>query len=824
LKSTSNGCKLFGYTQNELWGKHLDSLFLDIYTGNISNYIRQLINEWEYDKSKKVDSFYGKTKSHHCVSLNVQLIDPKKVINDKIHFLLLVWSDFNVIDLKHFKRSCHFIISSNLTIYNYSSQAIELLYLLYGKIPGENFLHALFPEICRDGGRDKILDSNTRITDTLLSDFLNDNTSKQELIIKSRANKNEIPNSYYVDQEFFKRSYICEFSVKVIETNMIDKDEANAVIAKKDESEFNNPNYLKEVYYSIKIDYQLNHNYIKKGFNTRNTLHETSHAMSLFKREMKDENTLLRETLPLKLDNSILKDGINESINATLADKRFNIGMIENKHLKMELTRVINELRERGDFNLTLMNYIKDLEKFKNLFKWYDEVELQNYNNNLYLNANKPVIQQTVKKDNTNKLLGNYRHAKTKKIDAELHTNNHENDNLIPVESSNINNPKLEMNSINNNLSNRNNYVAGSEREITEIMNNKKEADTGIKKNFVKEIKDNYDSDEEEDEEESGDNDEEYDSDSSNNPDYTSSGEKSRYEEAIDIIHSPENLDLAKLTKRLEALKDYSRNIEFCYFRESADRSSYPLTNQIIEVMKNVNLLHDTDGDPRRERNVEVTSSFSTTKKNNDANNDKTPPSLNKLRISSFLTLLIFLTYSIVDFSFNVNANNITVNNFVMIYYSYEALNEVTWASYLVRNLILTNNNNFKNYAGIKNVSSFITMNYDSLNTSYMNLMNIASNITNSNLDILPQHYKIIKTPVVPLYFENSAQSSKTNFFTLPDAIKSIYVKILTIMQQDPTQIIDNNIDVMNVQFNVYNDFLIYLQKSASYYTMVKDS
>jgi hypothetical protein len=99
--------------------------------------------------------------------------------------------------------------------------------------------------------------------------------------------------------------------------------------------------------------------------------------------------------------------------------------------------------------------------------------------------------------------------------------------------------------------------------------------------------------------------------------------------------------------------------------------------------------------------------------------------------------------------------------------------------------------------------------------------MQIASNISNSNLDILPQHYQMIKSPVIPLYFENSVQSSKTNYFTLPDAIKSIYVKILTIMQQLPSEIIDNNIDVMNLQYNIYNDFLIYLQRSASYYTQV---
>jgi len=801
----------------------LDNLFLDIYYGNISNYIRQNIKEWDYEKSKKCENFYGKTKSHHCVSLNVQLIDPKKVINDKFHFLLLIWSDFNVIDLKQNKRTCHFIINNSLTIFNYSFQAIEFLYLLYGKLPGENFLHALFPEICREVRRDKNQEYNLKITDTLINDLLSDIASKQELVIKSRANRQDISGSYFVDQEFFKRSYHCEFSVKVIETNMNDKEDLIAIMAKKDENEMFNQAYLREEYYSVKIEYHMNHNnhHNKKGITNRNSLLdiETCHT-SLFKKEIKEDLSLNRETTPLKLDISTVKDHLIDSMNGQLHEKRFNLNMVENIHLKMDLNRVINELNDKNDLNYTLMNYVKDLDKFKNLFKWYTETELQNLNNNTYIISSNMISSYTLKKNNTKKGSEKNKKLRSKKNqESGQGVTNLENYNVGSAEPITDNMNKLDVNSINN-VFNTNNYVAGSEREITDLMNNKKDEDTGLKRNNkVLEEKDQYDSDNEE----SFDDDDDDDMDSNNSSEMNSSShkeEESFYEEAIDIIRSHNNLDLATLNKRLKGLKDYSKNVEFSFYKESPDRSNYPVCCQIIEVMKNANLLHDSDGDSRREKNVEVTIPKKS-RTSNDTNSEKTPPSLNKLRTSSFLTILIMLTYSIIEFSYNVNANTNTVNNFEMIFHSYEALNEVTWVSYLVRNLMLTNNNNFTNYAGIKNLSSFITMNYDALNVSYHNLMQIASNLSNSNLDILPQHYQMIKSPIVPLYFENSVQSSKTNYFTLPDAIKSIYVKILTIMQQVPSDIIENNIDVMNLQFNIYNDFLIYLQKSASYYTQV---
>ncbi len=799
----------------------MDNLFLDIYYGNISNYIRQNIKEWDHEKSKKCENFYGKTKSHHCVSLNVQLIDPKKVINDKFHFLLLISSDFNVIDLKQNKRTCHFIINNSLTIFNYTFQAIEFLYLLYGKIPAENFLHVLFPEICREVRRDKNQENNLRITDTLLCDLLNDISSKQELVIKSKANRQDISGSYFVDQEFYKKSYNCEFSLKVIETNMNDKEDLIAIMAKKDENELFNQAHLREEYYSLKIEYQmnLNNHHIKKGITNRNSLLdlETCHT-SLFKKEIKEDLSLNRETTPLKLDISTVKDHMIDSINAHVHEKKFNLSMIENIHLKMDLNRVIKEINDKNDINYYLMNYVKDLDKFKNLFKWYTESELENYNNNPYIVSPNLGANYTLKKNNTKKGSEKNKKLKTRKTQVSgASMVKIDNNKFGSIESNTDNINKLDVNSIDN-VSNMNNYVAGSEREITDLMNNRIDEETGLKKNnkFYKE-----DEKTDSEKEESFDEEDEIDSYSSSEVNSSSPVEEvSFYEEAIDIIRSHNNLDLATLNKRLEALKDYSKNVEFSFYKESPDRSNYPSCCQIIEVMKNVNLLHDNDGESRRECNMEVAVPKKN-RKSNETNSEKTPPSLNKLRTSSFLTIVIMLTYSIIEFSYNVNSNSNTVDNFEMIFHSYEALNEVTWVSYLVRNLMLTNNNNFTNYAGINNLSSFITMNYDALNVSYHNLMQIASNISNSNLDILPQHYQMIKSPVIPLYFENSVQSSKTNYFTLPDAIKSIYVKILTIMQQLPSEIIDNNIDVMNLQYNIYNDFLIYLQRSASYYTQV---
>ena len=195
IKSSSNGCKLFGYTQNELWGKHIDSLFLDIYSGNISNYIKNLINDWDNEKTSKIDYFYGKIKSHHSILLKVELIDNKKIISDKVHFLVLISSEFNLVDLKQYKKSCHFIINSNLQIYNYSVQVIELLYLLNGKVPNDfNSLHSLFPELCLDSSKDSFNENNHRISDTILNECLLKDGQKIELFIKSRTSGKIILN------------------------------------------------------------------------------------------------------------------------------------------------------------------------------------------------------------------------------------------------------------------------------------------------------------------------------------------------------------------------------------------------------------------------------------------------------------------------------------------------------------------------------------------------------------------------------------------------------------------------------------------------------
>lgn len=189
MKSTANGCKLFGFTENELWGKHVDTLFLDLYAESISNYLKHSINEWDSEKSKKTDSFYGKTKSHHSTLINLQLIDPKKIINDKVHFLLLISTEFNLEDLKLFKRSCHFIINNTLQISNYSIQANELFYLLFGKIPNDlSTLYTLFPELCVNIERDNDEDNIIKVSNTILNDLLIDNNSKNELVIKSRLN------------------------------------------------------------------------------------------------------------------------------------------------------------------------------------------------------------------------------------------------------------------------------------------------------------------------------------------------------------------------------------------------------------------------------------------------------------------------------------------------------------------------------------------------------------------------------------------------------------------------------------------------------------
>ena len=550
------------------------------------------------------------------------------------------------------------------------------------------------------------------------------------------------------------------------------------------------------MFYFVGIDYSLTDKYSNKSTMKRGTLPESISSNLKLDLLAKDK-FLLNESIQVK---EVSISNVNESgVISSVIERKFNIDLVESKFLKMEFNKIINELKDNDSKFLNLMSFVRDMEKFKTLYRWNDDGDI---NNTHFISHNN---------FNQNKLSGNLDKKKEaskfsinkSKVDSEKKKKIMENNDYKEiVEISNLNNV-IEFTTNNN---------------ITTILNNfetqEKELNNDIRMKEI-EIKKNYFHNEDNDEESEEDSDS---SDHSQSNSNKSPGEKSEHEEAIDIINSSEYLDLQGLGKRIEELKDYSKNIEFIFYRESGEKIPFLMTAQILEVKKNVNFLHE-DSDSKKDKHTEISSSIPS-KKNSEIHNDKTPPSLNKLRISSFLTLLIFIIYAIIDFSYNVNANTIIKNNFIMIFYSYMAINEITWSSYIIRNIILSNYLNFSNFAG-QNMTSFNNTNYDQLYSSYTNLMSIANNITSSNLNILTQHYNILKTNVVPLYFVDSSLIRVTNYYSLPDAIKSIYVKILTIWKSSPQIITETNIDVMNVLFNNYNDFMINLQKSAALYTSV---
>ena len=574
----------------------------------------------------------------------------------------------------------------------------------------------------------------------------------------------------------------------MIDTKLIEKDETN-LIDVTESTNLKNQDFFKEIFYCVKIEYIL----LKpKNINIfGNNFQESIILPPKLNGHVNERDKLHNSELTGEKQN-LFREPDESVIIAPGIERKFNLNLFETKYLKIEINKIKNEILEnKKDISLNFINYRTN--KFRSLYNWYDEGDIQN---NAYMSKNSwskklsSVLDK--KKDLSKSSILN--RGKKKELGE---SSNPQDGNLSDL----IENRKIELTTINN-ISNVNFVIEKDSNDL--LFENKNSLIKQIEKKNYKE------EDNAEDIENSG---------SSKNGEfesYRSSIDESIHEEAIDIINSGPNLDVQMISKRIEGLKDYSKNITFCEFKEGVERANFALDMKIVEIIKNRNLLQ-VDFD---KKGSEIHSTF-TSKKNNDDNMNKTPASLNRLRISSLLTLFIFLTYSIIEFCYNVNANTITQNNFNMIYCSYEAINEITWSSYLIRNLELTNNKNFSNFVNYTDKISFIKYNIDQLNQSYINLMNIASNITNSNLNILPNHSQIINTALVPLYFENSQLATKTNYFTLPVAIKSIYLKILTLIQQDPSLINDSNIDVMNVLFNSYNDFLINLQISAALYTSV---
>ena len=231
-------------------------------------------------------------------------------------------------------------------------------------------------------------------------------------------------------------------------------------------------------------------------------------------------------------------------------------------------------------------------------------------------------------------------------------------------------------------------------------------------------------------------------------------------------------LDLSEFKKRVLCLKNFGEGIESRTVRTSGtiyvEHELEPMIKRMID-----NKFIEIDKDVES-KNLKKIVKISGSKK--EETKSVEPKSLKKLRISSFLILLSIVVYSIVDFIFNINANEVMVENFDLINTAYESVNEYVYSHFLIRNMILANNNNYTNYLNYNHYNSFQKMNLDLLIKSNDNIQYIISNISLSFLELSQEQKNILYDNSVPLYYLDTEKSLRKSNITLINAMSLVII------------------------------------------------
>ena len=238
-----------------------------------------------------------------------------------------------------------------------------------------------------------------------------------------------------------------------------------------------------------------------------------------------------------------------------------------------------------------------------------------------------------------------------------------------------------------------------------------------------------------------------------------------------DVYETSENLivDIYKLV-------DYSFEVkQLIYIPESiTEQNRYrevflaPEINKVVLLEKRL-----LDENQNQIASDERPKTHQIIKINEEKKKDKDPKSLRKLKITSVLILFLIIVYNTVAFIFESRANDTFKENFSMIRFSFEAINEIIWTSYLIRNILFTYTLNYT-YNGEISINEFANTSMTQLQNSISEIQYIVNNISQSSLEISPQHKEILFSNQVPFYYIDQQSNNIIEHMSLINIITQV--------------------------------------------------
>ena len=84
---------MFGYLIEDIPGRNLEELFIECYTPGILEYLKSKIQSWSPEFEYEEKMYFYKSKLHRTEPVYVKLVSPKKIINDRSLFKIVIRKD-----------------------------------------------------------------------------------------------------------------------------------------------------------------------------------------------------------------------------------------------------------------------------------------------------------------------------------------------------------------------------------------------------------------------------------------------------------------------------------------------------------------------------------------------------------------------------------------------------------------------------------------------------------------------------------------------------------------------------------------------------------
>ena len=843
LKASASVGKIFGYLISDIIGKNIDEFFIKGYNGYISYYLKEKYKNVTSKKYSTID--FSVEKVFYCLMRNQQ-VNPiyiiylgTSIVNEKLILKIKLQEISNInIDiynnhdsLNKFMNKAVFIIDSKLKIISLNNDGSVFLSLLKPKKKDDmssDFI-SYFPNVIKESAKKN--KGGYKITDTELLE-IKENKSYFQCSVKihnSKKSKN-FPAAY----KFFNHiSKYSEYTIP-IKLTVTEVDDLKEIILKKKKEEIENNKtisfeheyfmnlskdnisnnkdeilkddensdsdidedfeQIKNSQFIINIEYSVS-NLIKYKTNKINDKNNTykfderkidSPFLSINIDKVLDEIEDKRKKDEKEKENNDYASGnlsasrISKNLNNTNVLSNDTLGGTNQKNKKRN---IMSYLKSKGKFvklyDFEGLDFMKDLIKNETLNdKTLQEIKEINMEN-IY-KENKPKTQRLEEKSKLTLPI----------INDSYHELSHEN---------------LNLNNINNISKDLNNNLKISNQSKNSSLDGSKNSDDNVNNSGV-EILDS---------------------------------------KALLFIQSDLNLHIFK--EHLDLLPNYGKNIQYKVYQNNKfiTLNNYTTQLSLFLQIQEATIQGDTMKLKKlRNPSSEKLNKFFSNKKINDSeigkkkriviyekiDNDphtknrqrdkkKTLQSLVKLKIYSFISFIILLAIIIIIFLLTSKANSKTKNSVNLVTYSYDAMNQISFSCYILRNLLLIQEKNYTQYLYSNSYSEFRKLNLDYLSDIQKNLDYIINNITESSLKLKDEHNRIINFPTIYEYFldGNGVIQSQENR-TLIQLLREMRIYILT-FANFPDISLKNNTLVNDLFYNCFNDFYRYLKYSSSLYT-----